>query len=112
MSKYAKVCQNWEDTMNKTAKRYEIPIVAGLLIWGTGFLLRLPHLHIWVSTPVSVAYLWAVHAYIKARYDVKLPFALMFLVWASVALDSVGNLRFGGHLSLYDTKFKYIQYDE
>jgi uncharacterized membrane protein YjdF len=98
--------------MNKTVKRYEIPIVAGLFAWGTLFLLRLPHLPIWVSTPISVAYLWAFYAYVKARYDVRIPFALIFLVWASVGLDSVGNLRFGGHLSLYDTKFKYIQYDE
>jgi uncharacterized membrane protein YjdF len=101
-----------ENKMSKSAKRYEIPIVAGLLTWGTLFLLKLPHLHVWVSAPISVVYLWAVYAYIKARYDLKIPFPLMFLVWASVALDIVGNLRFGGNMSLYDTKFRYFQYDE
>jgi uncharacterized membrane protein YjdF len=98
--------------MNKIVKRYEIPIVAGLLVWGTVFVLRLPHLVIWISLPICVAYLWAVYTYVKARYEAPMPFALLFLVWASVALDAIGNLRFGGNLSLYDTKFKYFQYDE
>ncbi|MGH9938979.1 MAG: hypothetical protein ACREAM_22295 [Blastocatellia bacterium] len=98
--------------MNKTVKRFEPLIVAGLLIWGTVFTFRLPHLHIWISLPICVAYLWAIYAYVKARYDVKMPLALLLMVWASVALDALGNLRFGGQLSPYDTKFKYFQYDE
>jgi len=98
--------------MNKTVKRFEPLIVAGLLIWGAVFTLRLPHLHIWISLPICVAYLWTIYTYVKARYDVKMPLALLLMVWASVALDALGNLRFGGHLSLYDTKFKYFQYDE
>lgn len=98
--------------MDGIVKRFEPLIIAGLLVWGAAFLLRLPHLHVWVIMPVCVAYLWAIYAFVKERYKVKIPFALLFLVWASVALDSVGNLRFGGSQSMYDTKFKYFQYDE
>jgi uncharacterized membrane protein YjdF len=98
--------------MNDIVKRFEAFIVAGLLVWGAAFLLRMPYLKIWVSMPVCVAYLWAIHAFVETRYKVKIPVALLFLVWASVALDNVGNLRFGGSLSMYDTKFKYFQYDE
>src|SRR5262249_19480214 len=98
--------------MNETVKRYEIPLVIGLLVWGTLFLLRLPHLYIWISTPISVAYLWAIYAFVKARYEVEIPIALLFLVWASVALDALGNLKFGDYPGLYNTKFKYFQYDE
>jgi hypothetical protein len=98
--------------MNETVKRFEPLIIAGLLVWGTAFLLRMPYLQVWVSMPVCVAYLWAVHAFVKAGYKVKIPVALLFLVWSSVALDCLGNLRFGGSLSMYDTKFKYFQYDE
>src|SRR5262245_61883123 len=98
--------------MNKIVKRFEPLIVTGLLVLGAVFLLRLLHLHIWIIMPVSVAYLWAIYAFVKACYEVKIPIALLVLVWASVALDGLGNLRFGGHLSLYDTKFKYFQYDE
>jgi len=98
--------------MNNIVKRFELLIIAGLLVWGMAFLLRLPYLKVWVIMPVSVAYLWAIHAFVKARYGVNIPLSLLFLVWASVALDVVGNLRFGGSLSMYDTKFKYFQYDE
>jgi uncharacterized membrane protein YjdF len=97
--------------MNEMVKRFEPLIIAGLLVWGAAFLLRLPHLQVWVIMPVCVAYLWAIYAFVKARYKVKIPTALLFLVWASVALDSVGNLRFGGSQSMYDTKFDYLQYD-
>ncbi|HMB28857.1 MAG TPA: hypothetical protein VKS99_12165 [Blastocatellia bacterium] len=98
--------------MNNIVKRFELLIIAGLLVWGTAFLLRLPYLKVWVIMPVCVAYLWAIHAFVKTRYGVNIPLSLLFLVWASVALDVVGNLRFGGSLSMYDTKFKYFQYDE
>jgi uncharacterized membrane protein YjdF len=98
--------------MNNIVKRFEPLIIAGLLVWGAAFLLRLPYLKVWVIVPVCVAYLWAIHAFVKTRYGVKIPLSLLFLVWASVALDIVGNLRFGGSLSLYDTKFTYLQYDE
>ena len=98
--------------MKGMMKRFEPLIIAGLLVWGAVFLLRLPYLRVWVSLPVCFAYLWAIHAFVSARYEVKIPVALLFLVWASVALDWVGNLRFGGALSLYDTKFTYFQYDE
>ncbi len=98
--------------MNHTVKRFEIPIIAGLLIWGAVFLLRLPHLQVWIITPIFIAYLWAIYAFVKACYGVNIPRALLFLVWASVALDNIGNLKFGGQPGLYDTKFKYFQYDE
>jgi uncharacterized membrane protein YjdF len=98
--------------MNDIVKRFESLIIAVLLVWGAAFLLRLPYLKVWVIMPVCVAYLWAIHAFVKTRYGVKIPLSLLFLVWASVALDIVGNLRFGGSLSLYDTKFTYLQYDE
>jgi uncharacterized membrane protein YjdF len=93
--------------MNKIVKRYEIPIVAGLLVWGAVFLLKMAYLRIWISTPICVAYLWAIYVYVKARYNARIPFALLFMVWVSVALDGLGNL-----FDLYNTKFKYFQYDE
>jgi uncharacterized membrane protein YjdF len=96
-----------EEQMNQTVKRFEIPIVAGLFIWGAVFLFRMAYLRIWVSTPICVLYLLAIYAYVKARYEVKIPIILLFLIWVSVALDGLGNL-----FNLYNTKFKYFQYDE
>ena len=74
--------------MNEMVKRFEPLIIAGLLVWGAAFLLRLPHLQVWVIMPVCVAYLWAIYAFVKARYRVKIPLALLFLVrarWRSTA---------------------------
>jgi uncharacterized membrane protein YjdF len=98
--------------MHNIVKRYEPLIIAGLLVWGAAFLLRMPHLQAWVIMPVCVAYLWAIHAFVKTRYGVKIPVALLFLVWASVALDVIGNIKFGDFHGLYNTKFPYFQYDE
>ncbi len=93
-------------------KRFEPLIIAGLLVSGAAFLLRLPHLQVWVTMPISVFYLWAIYAFVKARYKVKFPISLLILVWASVALDSIGNIKFGDFHGLYNTKFTYFQYDE
>ena len=98
--------------MSNIVKRFGPLIIAGLFIWGVIFLLKLPHLHVWVIMPVCVAYLWAIYAFVKTRYGVKIPLPLLLLAWASVALDSVGNLRFGGPISMYETKFQYFQYDQ
>jgi len=98
--------------MNHIVKRFEPLIIAGLLVWGAYFLLRLPHLQIWVIHPICVAYLWAIYGFVKARYKVKIPISLLILVWGSVALDSIGNLKFGDFQGLYQTKLPYFQYDE
>jgi uncharacterized membrane protein YjdF len=85
----------------------DVLIVAGLLIWGTVFLLKMAYLRIWYTTPICVAWLGAIYVYVKQRFGLKIPIALMALVYASVALDGLGNL-FGW----YTTKYKYVQYDE
>ena len=82
-------------------------IVSGLLLWGAVFLLRMAYLRIWFSTPICVAWLTAIYVYVKHRFDVKIPFVLLTLVYASVALDGLGNL-----FDWYNTKYKFIQYDE
>ncbi len=82
-------------------------IVGGLLLWGSVFLLRMAYLRIWYSTPICVAWLGAIWFYVKQRFDVKIPIVLLALVYASVALDGLGNL-----FDLYSTKYKYFQYDE
>lgn len=82
-------------------------IVGGLLLWGSIFLLRMAYLRIWYSTPICIAWLSAIYLYVKQRFDVKIPITLFALVYASVALDGLGNL-----FDWYSTKYKYFQYDE
>ena len=93
--------------MNQTVKRFEIPIIFALLVAGSLFLLKMAYLRIWYSTPICLAYLWAIHAFVKARYGIRIPLALLALVYLSVALDGLGNL-----FAWYNTKYRYVQYDE
>jgi len=85
----------------------DVFIVAGLLIWGTIFLLKMAYLRIWFTTPICIAWLGSIYFYVQQRFEMKIPFVLLFLVYASVALDGLGNL-FGW----YSTRYKYVQYDE
>ncbi|HEX9000868.1 MAG TPA: hypothetical protein VGB07_13270, partial [Blastocatellia bacterium] len=82
-------------------------IVAGLFAWGAIFLLRMAYLRIWFSTPICIAWLGAIYVYVKWRFELSIPLVLLFLVYASVALDGLGNL-----FDLYNAKYKYFQYDE
>lgn len=93
--------------MNRWAKRFEVPILAVLVLWGAVFLLKMAYLRIWYSTPICVAYLATIYLFVKARYGLKIPILLMFLLYLSVVLDGLGNL-----FDLYNTRFKYVQYDE
>lgn len=93
--------------MTHWVKRLEIPIVVALFIWGAVFLMRMAYLPMKISTPVCIAYLVAIYAFVKTRYGVKIPIVLLALIWFSVVLDGLGNL-----FSFYTTKYKYIQYDE
>ncbi len=96
-----------EMQVNQLVKRFEIPIVAGLLAWGTIFLLKMAYLPFYQSTIVGWAFLLAVYLYVKSRFGMKIPILLLFLVYATVAMDGLGNL-FG----LYNRRFQYVQYDE
>lgn len=82
-------------------------IITGLFVWGALFLLRMAYLRIWFSTPICIAWLGAIYVYVKWRFDLGIPLVLLFLVYASVALDGLGNL-----FDLYNAKYKYFQYDE
>jgi len=82
-------------------------IIGSILIAGSVFLLRMAYLRIWFSTPICFAWLAAIYFYVKHRFGVKIPVILLFLVYASVALDGLGNL-----FDFYNTKYRYFQYDE
>ncbi len=93
--------------MNQWLKRFEIPIIVGLLILGAVFLLKMAYLGLFRGSLMGGLYLIIVYFFVKARYGVKIPLVLLFLVYLSIALDGLGNF-----LGLYKTHFKYFQYDE
>lgn len=101
------ISTNPETATPRFGKTLDILIVTGLLLWGSVFLLKMAYLRIWISTPICVAWLGAIYAYVKTRLGVKIPWLLLLLVYLSVALDGLGNL-----FDWYNTKYRYFQYDE
>ncbi|QQS47312.1 MAG: hypothetical protein IPM66_01175 [Acidobacteriota bacterium] len=93
--------------MEKWVKRYEVLIVGGLLLWGTWFMLRMAYLPVWKSSLICVLWLACGYVYLKYRYQLRVPFFLLFLIYATVLLDGLGN-----YFNFYNTKFRFIQYDE
>jgi uncharacterized membrane protein YjdF len=93
--------------MNERIRRFEVPIAMALFLAGSVFLLKMAYLKIWYSTPICIAYLWAVRAFVRERFDVRIPLTLLVLVYLSVLLDGLGNL-----FPLYTSRWRYIQYDE
>ena len=93
--------------MNRFLRRFEIPIIAGLFIWGAYFLLKMAWLGLFRGSLMCVLYLAAIYAFVKIRYGVKIPVFFLSLVFLSVVLDGLGN-----YFGLYPMHFKYLQYDE
>lgn len=86
---------------------YDTLIVLGLLTWGTIFLLKVAYLPIYLSTPICWLWLGATYWFCWKRFGLRIPLFLLGLVYASVALDGLGNW-----FNLYNSTFTYIQYDE
>lgn len=93
--------------MPQLRKRVEPLIILSFLFFVTIFLLKLPYLSIYVSTPITLIILLALSQYLKARYMVRIPSVLLLLLLASVEVDAIGN-----HFNLYGQRFVFVQYDE
>lgn len=111
--------------MNQTLSRplprarllYDTLIVVGLLTWGAIFLFKMAYLRLYLSTPICLLWLGALYWFCWQRWGVKIPLFLLALIYASVALDGLGNLielrdEAGQLNNLYNTRFRYFQYDE
>jgi len=93
--------------MEQFAKRLQIPIIAGMLIWGSWFLLKMAYLPIWKSSLICIVWLAGVYWFFLYRFRLRFPILLMVLIYLTVLLDGLGN-----YFNLYNTKFRYFQYDE
>ena len=77
--------------MNAWLKRLELPITAALLFTGAAFLLKMCYLPYATCTLLGGAWLAAVYFYLRARYQIRLPPVLLFLVFAALQVDALGN---------------------
>ncbi|HEY9401369.1 MAG TPA: hypothetical protein VIQ24_01655 [Pyrinomonadaceae bacterium] len=94
--------------MNKLLERLELPVTAALVVSGAAFLLKMCYLPLVTCTLVGGAWLAAVYCYVRARYKIRMPPALLLLVFAALEVDALGNF-----FSMYGrTVFGSIMYDE
>ncbi len=93
--------------MERFVKRFEVLIVVAMIVWGTWFMLKMAYLPVYQSSLICILWLACGYAYLKYRYQLQVPFLLLFLIYATVLLDGLGN-----YFNFYNTKFRYFQYDE
>jgi uncharacterized membrane protein YjdF len=94
--------------MQPLLKRLELPITAALLFAGAAFLLKMCYLPFATCTLLGGAWLAAVYFYLRARYKILLPPVLLFLVFAALQVDALGNFfrMYGRNV------FGSVMYDE
>ena len=93
--------------MNRTHARSSGFIAAALVVSGAAFLLKMCYLPYLVCTALGAAWLAAVYYFLRARYAVVFPAALLALVFAALQVDALGNL-----FQLYGRGFGPVMYDE
>lgn len=81
----------------------ELPVVTVLFIVVA---INLPYKSYGLITIVSLILLGAVRAYLKWRYDVRVPFIILVFVFLSVQIDALGNF-----FNLYQTLKEPLPYD-
>jgi uncharacterized membrane protein YjdF len=93
--------------MNQLIRRLELPVVAVMFVAGSAFLLKMAYLPVLACTILGALFLLAFYLYIRARYDVKVPFILLLLVLGAVEVDALGN-----YFRMYGHHFGPVMYDE
>ena len=58
--------------MEAFVKRYNWLIVSALVLIGAAFLFKMAYLKFWISSPLCLLYLAAIHTYVKARFGVRI----------------------------------------
>lgn len=92
----------------KTARRYfEIPLVTLALVAGAAFLTKMCYLSLAFNTAFVIVFLTVLYLYVRSRFSIQIPIALLGLVFAALQVDALGN-RF----QMYGRQFGPMQYDE
>ena len=87
--------------------RLDLPVIGGLLAFGTYILLKMAYLPLYRSSIYCFIFIGGAWYYLSRRWSLHIPPLLALLVYLTAFLDGIGNM-----LGLYRQKFLYIQYDE
>ena len=90
-----------------TIWRVDLPVIGGLMIFGTWILLRMAYLPLDRSSIYCLIFIGGAWYYLSRRWGLRIPPGLALLVYLTAFVDGIGNL-----LGLYRQKFLWIQYDE
>src|SRR3982751_5947582 len=93
--------------MSDFMRRFQWPLMTLLFVTGTAFLLKMCYLSLPFNTLFGIAFLIAVYFFVKARFDVTIPPALLMLVLVGLEVDALGN-----YFRMYGSSFGPLQYDE
>ena len=92
----------------KTARRYfEIPVVILALFAGAAFLTKMCYLSLAFNSIFVILFLALVYLYVRARLEIRIPIALLGLVFVALQVDALGNF-----FHMYGRQFGPMQYDE
>lgn len=93
--------------MNQLLRRIELPLVLILLLAGSAFLLKMCYLSLALNVIFGLLLLGTFYVYIRFRHEFRMPPLLLFLVFAAIQTDALGN-----YFRMYGHDFGPIKYDE
>jgi uncharacterized membrane protein YjdF len=74
--------------LSRAAMWLEFPLAIAIFVV---IALNIAHQPILLINALGILLLWAFQAYLKWRYQINLPFSVMFFVLAAIEIDAVGN---------------------
>jgi uncharacterized membrane protein YjdF len=92
---------------NDTFKKLEIPLVILTLFAGAAFLTKMCYLSLAFNTLFVIVFLALFYLYVRARLNIRIPVALLGLVFLALQVDALGNF-----FRMYGQRFGPMQYDE
>lgn len=87
--------------------KLEIPFVMLSLFAGAAFLTKMCYLSLAFNTLFAVGFLTVFYLYVRARLNLRIPPALLVLVFLALQVDALGNF-----FRMYGRQFGPMQYDE
>ena len=85
----------------------EIPLVILTLVAAVAFLTKMCYLSLALNSVFVIVFLALFYFYVRARFQVRIPPALLGLVFLALQVDALGN-----YFRMYGQKFGPMQYDE
>jgi uncharacterized membrane protein YjdF len=92
---------------NNLLPKLEIPLVMLSLFAGAAFLTKMCYLSLAFNTLFAIVFLTIFYLYVRGRLEVRIPPALLVLVFLALQVDALGNF-----FRMYGRKFGPMQYDE